>query len=57
MVPEDDPGLEPGGLEGTEDEPPSRSESDWPHLSEIDLDVCLAPTSLSGSPPIAEQDE
>jgi hypothetical protein len=56
-VPEDDPGLEPGGLEGTEDEPPSRSESDWPHLSEIDLDVCLAPTSLSGSPPIAEQDE
>ena len=52
---QDEPGLEPSEPD-TEDDDPIRSGSDWPHLSDIDLEVCVEPTSLPG-PPTADRDE
>jgi hypothetical protein len=31
-----------------EDEQATGSDSDWPHLSDLDLDVCVEPTRLPG---------
>jgi hypothetical protein len=45
-VSDDNKGIEPAGSEATADEQPGESESDWPHLSDLDLEVCLEPTSL-----------
>jgi hypothetical protein len=54
-VQQDERGLEPSEPD-TEDEPASGYASDWPHLSNLDLDVCLEPTSLLGQPPPIEDD-
>lgn len=40
----------------TEDEQAGGSESGWPHLSELDLDVCVEPSHLPG-PPLKAEDE
>ena len=39
--------LEPRGVH-REDEQATGSDSDWPHLSDLDLDVCVEPTRLPG---------
>lgn len=48
-MPQGESGPEPNEPE-TEDEQASGSESGWPHLSELDLDVCVEPSHLPGSP-------
>lgn len=48
-MPQGESGPEPNEPE-TEDEQASGSESGWPHLSGLDLDVCVEPSHLPGSP-------
>jgi hypothetical protein len=45
MVRENESGLDPTEFDA-EDEEPSGFRSDWPHLSELDLGVCVEPSVL-----------
>ena len=55
MVLENESGLEPTEPDAEEDEP-SGFQSDWPHLSELDLGVCVEPSRLR-KPPREGQEE
>jgi|EndMetStandDraft_8_1072994.scaffolds.fasta_scaffold58413_1 hypothetical protein len=55
MVRENESGLEPTEPDAEEDEP-SGFQSDWPHLSELDLGVCVEPSRLR-KPPREGQEE
>lgn len=45
MVRQNESGLEPTEPDA-EDEEPVGFQPDWPHLSDLDLDVCVEPSQL-----------
>ena len=55
MVRENESGLEPTEPDAKDDEP-SRSQPDWPHLSELDLGVCVEPSVLRHPPREGEEE-
>jgi hypothetical protein len=55
MVRENESGLEPPEPDAKDDEP-SRSQPGWPHLSELDLGVCVEPSVLRNPPREGEEE-
>jgi hypothetical protein len=49
-VQENESGLEPSEPDAEDDEV-SGFQPDWPHLSELDLRVCVEPSGLRNPPP------